>query len=161
MSRRSISIAIGGVMAADLLPALLTAAAQDGLALDWSATTLTDDEDDLEYLRQSMISNGDRPFHLFDEDAKNGGLDAVEAFCREQGLPYRRMEDPSDEGDGQIAWWEPGMAEATQTLGDADGDAVVKVKELTAAMKSRAPLQAVKAIIAAIDAPEVPNFRLG
>lgn len=132
MNNYATNIAIGGLLETSKLPGLLQAAVHCGTALDWNGDRLTDDADDLECLRDVIVDakvQGE-PLRLYNDTAGGGRLEALENFCRDNGLSYRREHDPDHGDTGMVCWWMPGMSTPTEREADAGGEPFVYVREV-------------------------------
>jgi hypothetical protein len=132
MNDYATNIAIGGVLPASRLPELLRAAVHCGTGFDWNGDRLDETDSDLQCL-QDMIEEAKttgEPLRLYNDVAGGGRLEALEAFCRGQGLSYRREHDPDHGDTGMVSWWSPGMAAPTEREADSDGEPFVFVREI-------------------------------
>jgi hypothetical protein len=159
------SIAIGGALPAAALPRLLAAASADGVALDWNAASLTEDPRGLDLLAEGVAdaAGEGRPLRLYDDAATGGTLDHVELFCRENGLSYRRGQDPDNGESGEVTWWAPGMAKPASQPADADGEPMAYVSALVEALargSAASRLAAVQAVVDQASPCPVPTLDL-
>lgn len=138
MQEYSTSIAIGGVLPKAALPGLLAAAVHCGTAFDWNADRLVDNDADLCCLQDIIEDSARRsePLRLYNDVAGWGRLEALETFCREHGLNYRREHDPDNGESGMVCWWSPGMKEPTERPADSDGEPFVYVRDIVEATAS-------------------------
>lgn len=132
------NIAIGGTLPSSALPGLLAAAVHCGTAFDWNADRLVENDGDLQCLRDIIEDSAKEgePLRLYNDTAGWGRLEALETFCREHGLNYRREHDPDGGESGMVCWWSPGMSEPTERPADSDGEPFVYVKDVVEAIGS-------------------------
>ena len=77
--RVSVSIAIGGTLAADLRDTFIATIADHGLSIEWDGAAFD----------ASQLPANDA-LRLYAHDVAWGRLDALEAFCVAQGLAFTR-----------------------------------------------------------------------
>lgn len=149
MNDYATNIAIGGLLPVSLLPGLLRAAVHCGTGFDWNGDRLDETASDLRCL-QDMIeeaASAGNPLRLYNDVASGGRLEALEGFCCEHGLSYRREHDPDHGDSGMVCWWSPGMSAPTEREADSDGKPFVFVSEIVEILDGKATPRAALAAI--------------
>lgn len=149
MNDYATNISIGGVLPVSLLPDLLSAAVHCGTGFDWNGDRLGETDSELQRLRDMIdeeSSSGD-PLRLYNDVAGGGRLEALETFCREHGLSYRREHDPDHGDTGMVCWWSPGMSAPTEREADSGGEPFVFVHEIVEILDGKATPKAALAAI--------------
>lgn len=139
-------IEIGGLIGDSVLPRLVEVAGKEGVLYCGSDETLT--VSDL----MAEISAG-KPVMLYDNQASWGKFPALQEFCREHGLTFKRTCDATEEFDGEIEFWQPGMAESAEGTADNDGTPVISLTALRTAQSQGKTLDQIVLGLQAADAP--------
>ena len=114
--RVSAAISVGGEIAAALIPDLIETIQLEGLSIEWDGEPF--DENQLPV---------DGPLHLYAHEVASGELDELEAFCRTNGLSYRRWSGGSSGSFGpEIAVW-AGQGEPRRYAANEEEGAVITV----------------------------------
>lgn len=128
---------IGGEMTRRRFYAVLKEAARLNLrseATDVHVAALLRTDDDLAtILDEERLSDGTVGFVRNEHDEPS--IDAMEDVCLEQTVPYVSTAAADEEAGAQIRWWRPGMEGCGTCMGDADGDAVLKVDDVVRARR--------------------------
>lgn len=145
----SANIEIGGPIRKTLLAKLVEAAGEQGVLFNTTDELLT--VKDLE----AAIAAG-KSINLYDSQASWGKFDDLQEFCRTRGLTFKRTCDATDEYDGEMEFWRPGMQKPLLQLTDSDNIPTITVEGLRKAEAAGKTLAEVIADLSAADQPVPP-----
>jgi hypothetical protein len=148
------SVRIGGKMPRSLLPDLLDAIEQDGGGLDWDEGGITEAD-----LIAAVAPN--ESLLITNPQASYGQMDAIEAFCRENGLAFRSACDAHYELAGEVHHWRPGFERVLSAGADNDGNVYATLAELVASLNAGCTLADVVEVLRQRDGEhDFPPFEL-
>ena len=135
------TIEIGGELAESAIFDLLAAAEEDAAVLEGRQAEY-DDED----LRLAVASA--RALRFTRARSPREEFVELEAFCREQGLTFRRFGDGGASGEPGVLFWAPGVSSA-RAAADVRGRVYLTLAELEVAVSGGETLEDVVAALRA------------
>jgi hypothetical protein len=157
--RSDASIRIGGKLPRNLLDALLDEISGENAAIEWTDEPIEDVED----LQDSIIPG--EPLEVVASQKVGGLLESLEAFCRANALTYVRHSDPHYTYDGSLAWWKPGMERPGEAPTGIDGEPMIEVSFVRAALakldlEADSPAAELETLLDLYTPCEVPPFEI-
>lgn len=129
--RTSVQITIGGTIKRSDLEDLVAAMIEDYCGADYRG--FENEEDAIAFLEAEAKAG--RAATLQADEVNYGELDAVEARCRDLGLPYARFNGSGGSYGAAASCWEPGMAQPREWPA-GDGEPMLGAREIRELLKA-------------------------
>jgi hypothetical protein len=124
--RYAMFITVGGQLRADMIDSFFDAVENEGVSYDWDGGPFADSP---AHLRELIEACDGEPLVMRDS-RHPGRFDALEAFCRENGLTFVAHASAGAEADAELRWWTPGLAEIRTRLAVEDGSPAFTLREI-------------------------------